>query len=198
MNKRGGITLLAKDAQGTLPVAYVLGTLIGDGSKKQITLSVETNDPTVLLFQSGTVSVLPKSSYTVSDDGKTVNLVDAPPGGSFVLVTTAGKLLFEELYAFSNMPTAESRSVTDVIYVIADSERLQNVVVTAQQYNVPGLSTISFGFSTDGVNFVPTLTISQIPKGQARAVYCRAVVPANLELGSYINYAISVTAEEVP
>lgn len=179
------------------PIAKILGILVGDGINDTITLTSTIGNFQVYLALNGKVSLLSGDEYSFNQNNNSVKLNSPAPIGALVLVTTVGKMLFQNLYGFSNLPKPIDRAINDSFLIIANDYKLQNVNISAEQFSSDAPA-ISFSFSTDNLIYVPSLTINSIQKGEEKIVYCRAILPPNTSVSSYINFAIVVNAQEVP
>ncbi|MEM0369743.1 MAG: hypothetical protein QXE80_03490 [Pyrobaculum sp.] len=194
-SKGGGNTLITKD--GTNKLAKVIGVLVGNGSATSLDLTETSGTISVYHATASGIALLPSSQYSLNNTR--LSLSFAPQQGELILVTTEGKLLFADLYVFSNLAKAEQRSAVDEFYIHADTNRLINISISAESYPAPpDAPAIQFSFSLTNSNFTPTLTIAELALGQSVKVYVRATAPANLRIGSFINYSIIVDAQEVP
>ena len=178
-------------------MARVIGSLIGNDSAKTLTLTESANPILVYHVTESGITLLADSQYSITSTTLTLNFT--PQQNELILVTTDGKLLFADLYVFSNLAQAEQRSIVDEFYIHADTSKIVNLSITGENYSAPpNAPNVQFAFSITNSNFTPSLVISEIPKNQTIKVYCKATVPANLQINSFINYSIVIEAQEVP
>lgn len=171
--------------------------MIGNGSAKILTLSESANPVLVYYVTESGITLLTDSEYSIV--GTTLTLNFTPQQNELILVTTDGKLLFADMYVFSNLAQPEQRSIVDEFYIHADTSKIVNISITAENYSAPpNAPNVQFSFSITNSNFTSSLTISEILQGQAVKIYCKATVPANLQISSFINYSVVIDAQEVP